>query len=313
MRVSDTSKYLVGMQSDLDPRKAKYFLETEANNLMQPIIGNAVINGNGEQVMTIVKVSITDKNVNLVFDKKGKVKTTTEKRPLYYEAGDFRSDMCIEMLKQCDIVCANSPFSLFREYVAQLMEYGKKFLIIGNLNAITYKEFFPLLKDNLVWLGPSISSGDRPFNVPENYPLNAVGCGVDKNSRKFIRVKGVRWFTNLDHAKRHQLLSLDLGCMYYGYEDIYECFDGQQRIITMALFYQNAFGLADGTQFDGLTDNTKFLNYDKFIVYICEADTVDEKLAWFERINSGRAFDKSRDAVSYCLWLRDDGCEEIFR
>lgn len=99
MRVSDTSKYLVGMQSDLDPRKAKFFLETEANNLMQPIIGNAVINGNGEQVMTIVKVSVTDKNVNLVFDKKGKVKTTTEKRPLYYEAGDFRSDMCIEMLK----------------------------------------------------------------------------------------------------------------------------------------------------------------------------------------------------------------------
>ncbi|MCH5194421.1 MAG: DUF262 domain-containing protein [Oscillospiraceae bacterium] len=69
-------------------------------------------------------------------------------------------------------------------------------------------------------------------------------------------------------------------------EDMYECLDGQQRIITMSLFHQNAFGLADGTQFDGLTDNTKFLDYDKFIVYVCEADTLDEKLAWFERINT---------------------------
>lgn len=122
--------------------------------------------------------------------------------------GDFRSEECVELLKQSDIVVTNPPFSLFREYVAQLVEYGKKFTIIGNMNAITYKEIFPLIKKNNMWLGPSISSGDRAFNVPENYPLYAASSGHDENGRPFIRVKGVRWFTCLDHGRRHQPLSL---------------------------------------------------------------------------------------------------------
>ena len=126
--------------------------------------------------------------------------------------GDFRSRECIELLKQADIVVTNPPFSLFREYLAQLVEYDKKFLIIGNINAITYKEVFPLIKDNKVWLGPSITSGDRKFNVPDDYPLNAAGCGVDSDGKRYIRVKGVRWFTNLDHKKRHE--ELDLVCHY---------------------------------------------------------------------------------------------------
>ena len=112
--------------------------------------------------------------------------------------GDFRSEECIEYLKQADIIVTNPPFSLFRDYIAQLIEYQKDFLIIGNINAITYKEIFPLIKDNKVWLGASIHSGDRKFYVPDNYPLNAAGCGIDADGRKFIRVKGVRWFTNLD-------------------------------------------------------------------------------------------------------------------
>lgn len=124
------------------------------------------------------------------------------------KTGDFRDPECIELLKEADIVVTNPPFSLFREYIAQLMEYGKKFLIIGNVNAITYKEVFPLIKNNQLWFGPSISSGDRKFYVPENYPLNASGCGVDKDGRRFIRVKGVRWFTNLDHKKRHEEIDL---------------------------------------------------------------------------------------------------------
>ena len=89
--------------------------------------------------------------------------------------GDFRSQECIELLKEADIVVTNPPFSLFREYLAQLVEYEKKFLIIGNVNAITYKEVFPLIKENRLWLGPSITSGDRKFNVPDDYPLNAAG------------------------------------------------------------------------------------------------------------------------------------------
>ena len=96
--------------------------------------------------------------------------------------------------------------------MSQLVEYDKKFLIIGNVNAITYKEIFPLIREDKIWIGPSIRSGDRKFRVPDNYPLNAAGCGIDTYGIRFIRVKGVRWFTNLDHNKRHELL--DLVCRY---------------------------------------------------------------------------------------------------
>lgn len=122
--------------------------------------------------------------------------------------GDFRSDECLDLLKQADIVVTNPPFSLFRDFVAKLVEYKKKFLIIGNLNAVTYKEIFPLIKNNQLWIGPSIHSGDRKFHVPDDYPLDAAGCGVDPDGRKWVRVKGVRWFTNLDLKERHEDLPL---------------------------------------------------------------------------------------------------------
>ena len=95
--------------------------------------------------------------------------------------GDFRSDESIALLQQADIVVTNPPFSLFREYVAQLIEYNKKFIILGNLNAITYKEIFPLIKENKLWFGPSIHSGDREFGVPKDYPLHAAGYRIDDN------------------------------------------------------------------------------------------------------------------------------------
>ena len=123
--------------------------------------------------------------------------------------GDFRSEECIEILKEADVVVSNPPFSLFSQYLSQLIEYNKKFIIIGNQNAITYKEIFPLIKDNKLWYGVSIHSGDRAFYVPDDYPLNASGCGIDTNTgRKYIRVKGVRWFTNIDHGRRHEPLQL---------------------------------------------------------------------------------------------------------
>ena len=124
--------------------------------------------------------------------------------------GDFRSPECIELMKQSDVVVTNPPFSLFREFVAQLIEYEKSFVIIGNVNAITYKEIFPFIKDNKIWLGESINSGDRQFRVPDYYPLDAAGCGVDENGHRFIRVKGVRWFTNIQTttSKRHEELFL---------------------------------------------------------------------------------------------------------
>ncbi|MFU0560587.1 adenine-specific methyltransferase EcoRI family protein [Gardnerella vaginalis] len=122
--------------------------------------------------------------------------------------GDFRSKECLELLDEADIVVTNPPFSLFRDYVATLMEHRKKFIIIGNVNAITYKEVFPLIMNNEIWIGASIHSGDRAFYVPDDYPLNASGCGIDADGRKFIRVKGVRWWTNLDYRQRHEELIL---------------------------------------------------------------------------------------------------------
>ena len=122
--------------------------------------------------------------------------------------GDFRSDECVEILKEADIVVTNPPFSLFREFVAQLVEHSKQFLIIGNVNAITYKEIFPLIKDNKLWMGYSIHSGDREFRVPDDYPLEAASSRIDDQGRKYIRVKGVRWYTNMDYVERHTDLDL---------------------------------------------------------------------------------------------------------
>ena len=130
-----------------------------------------------------------------------------EKIPLK-QNGDFRSPECIEILREADIVVTNPPFSLFREYVSQLFEYDKKFIIVGNQNAITYKDFFKFIKENAVWLGHSIHSGDREFRVPEHYPLNAIWSRIDKDWNKYIRIKGIRWFTNLDYKERHEDLVL---------------------------------------------------------------------------------------------------------
>ncbi|MBR5759094.1 MAG: adenine-specific methyltransferase EcoRI family protein, partial [Thermoguttaceae bacterium] len=122
--------------------------------------------------------------------------------------GDFRSEEVCKLRNEADVIITNPPFSLFREFLGWIIEGQKQFAIIGNQNAITYKEVFPLLKENKAWLGYSIHSGDRKFNVPDDYPLEAATCGVDPDGRKYIRVKGVRWFTNIDHGQRHEPLKL---------------------------------------------------------------------------------------------------------
>lgn len=123
--------------------------------------------------------------------------------------GDFNSPEVRKLRDEADIIITNPPFSQFRKFLAWIMEAGKQFIILGNMNAITYKEVFPYLKDNAIWLGYSIHSGDRKFNVPDDYPLDAANCGIDSDGKKYIRVKGVRWFTNIDHGKRHEWLKLD--------------------------------------------------------------------------------------------------------
>lgn len=123
--------------------------------------------------------------------------------------GDFKSDECVELLKESDIVVTNPPFSLFREFVAQLVKYDKDFLIIGNQNAITYKEIFPLIKENKMWLGPTMNGSNRWFAVPDSYPLNENAAGSKiENGKKMLFVNSVVWYTNLDHGRRHQPLSL---------------------------------------------------------------------------------------------------------
>ena len=122
--------------------------------------------------------------------------------------GDFRSDEVRKLRDEADIIITNPPFSLFREFLAWIIEAGKQFSIIGNMNAITYKEVFPLIAANKIWLGPTISSGDREFQVPNSYPVKAAGWRIDEHGNKFLRIKGVRWFTNLEHGRRHQPLPL---------------------------------------------------------------------------------------------------------
>ena len=159
-----------------------------------------------------------------------------------------------------------------------LLEHKKHFIIIGNVNAITYKEFFPLIKENKVWIGASIHSGDRKFYVPDDYPLNAAGCGIDDEGRRFIRVKGVRWYTNLDIKQRHEEMILvkryspELYPKYDNYDainvnstaDIPCDFDGIMGVpITfMDKYCPEQFeilGLSIGSLFDGNALGTKFM------------------------------------------------------
>ena len=118
--------------------------------------------------------------------------------------GDFRSEECIELLKESDIVVTNPPFSLFREYIATLVQYDKKFLVIGNNNAITYKEIFPLIKENKLWLGFS-DNKTMEFVMPDSYEKYNY---IDKKGRKIGKVPAISWFTNLEHSKRNDEIIL---------------------------------------------------------------------------------------------------------
>ena len=187
---------------------------------------SSVIDG-GKKPYVIEITEVTDKNGDGAVDLTDFELFLKKNKPKILKGdGDFRSEECIEFLKEADIVVTNPPFSLFREYIAQLMAYEKKFIIIGNQNAVTYKEVFPLIKENKMWFGVSIHSGDREFRVPDNYPLQAAGYRVDETGTKFIRVKGIRWFTNLDYPQRHETLIL-----YRNYtEDEYPTYDNYNAI-----------------------------------------------------------------------------------
>lgn len=140
--------------------------------------------------------------------------------------GDFRSDECIEILNEADIVVTNPPFSLFRDYVAQLIEYEKNFVIIGSQNAITYKEIFSLIKDNKVWVG--YKSGDMEFKIPRHYTPRETRYRQDETGQKWRSFGNICWFTNLDIAKRHE--DMIPYKMYRGNEENYPKYDNYDAI-----------------------------------------------------------------------------------
>lgn len=143
-----------------------------------------------------------------LFLKKNKANRIALKGNDQYPGGDFRSPECVEFLRQADIVVTNPPFSLFREYVAQLVAHDKAFVIIGSKNAVTYKELFPLIKANKMWLGAGFSNGNAYFSIPAG-AAREFADGVYDESTGLVKFRNVGWFTNLDHGRRHE----ELKCM----------------------------------------------------------------------------------------------------
>lgn len=139
--------------------------------------------------------------------------------------GDFRSPEVCALRDQADIIVTNPPFSLFREFLAWIVEANKQFLILGNKGNISYKEVFPLVKGNMIWYGPSITSGDREFMVPKDMVTRSSSLRIDQYGNKYIRVPGVHWFTNLEHGRRHEplkLMSMKDNLRYSRHKDVRE-------------------------------------------------------------------------------------------
>ena len=186
------------------------------------------MDGNGSTDLTDVQLLLKSSNHNVKAELK--------------ENGDFRSTECVDLLKQADIVVTNPPFSLFREYVAQLMKYDKKFLIIGNQNAITYREIFPLIKDNKLWLGLTMNGSNRWFRVPDDYkqtPSMKIENGI-----KYCFVKAVVWFTNLEHHRRKEELILvkKYNTDEYPHYDNYDAID-VGNVNNIPCDYEGAIGV----------------------------------------------------------------------
>jgi len=159
--------------------------------------------------------------------------------------GDFRSSESIELLKQADIVVTNPPFSLFREYVAQLIEYDKKFVIIGNQNAFSYREIFKLIKENKLWAGVD-NGGTKWFEVPDDYDITTETRKKVENGKKYFSMGSIFWFTNLDISKRHE--DIILYKTYYGNESEYPKYDyydaiNVDRVADIPMDYEGYMGV----------------------------------------------------------------------
>ena len=159
--------------------------------------------------------------------------------------GSFESDECINILKIADVIITNPPFSLFRDYVKQLMDYNKKFLIIGNQNAITYKEIFPYIKNNELWLGLSMNGSNRWFQAPDDYEVkeNAAGYKVI-DGKKYYFVNGVTWFTNMPHIKPNKsiILTKTYNPIDYPHFDNYDAIN-VDKVKDIPMDYEGVMGV----------------------------------------------------------------------
>jgi len=185
--------------------------------------------------------------------------------------GDFRSQESIELLKQSDIVVTNPPFSLFREYVDQLIEYDKKFLIIGSQNAVTYKETFSLIKEDKLWIG--YNNGDMEFKVPDSYEKRETRYRQDIDGQKWRSLGNICWFTNLDISKRHE--DLILYKKYYGNEIEYPKYDNYDvinvnKVAEIPIDYKGVMGVPitflskyNPKQFEilGIANSARWINF----------------------------------------------------
>lgn len=191
--------------------------------------------------------------------------------------GDFRSAESIELLKQADIVVTNPPFSLFREYVAQLIEYDKKFLIIGNQNNITYKEIFKLIQENKIWTGID-NGGTKWFKVPDHYDIETETRIKTVDGQKYFSMGSVFWFTNLDNRKRNE--ELILYKKYKGNEIQYPNYDNYNvinvdKVAEIPMDYKGVMGVPitfidkyNPEQFEilGIANSARFIDYECFTI-----------------------------------------------
>jgi len=176
------------------------------------LFGEEIVVGNEPEKRKPYKVEITevtdenaDGRVDLA-DVEHLLKNRKNALTLLQDDGDFRSDECVELLREADVIVTNPPFSLFRDYIGLLEELHKQYIIVGNMNAVTYKEIFPLIAQNRLWLG--YNSGHFWFMVPDSYEVKKTDFKIDENGQKWRRMGNICWFTNVDIEKRHEKMTL---------------------------------------------------------------------------------------------------------
>lgn len=210
-----------------DPRVSNFY-KYFALNFEELGIKKLIASCYKKQELDLFNTNVSNPSFFYEYTGKGNV-IPNENDIVYFKGdGDFRSIESVKLLSQADIIVTNPPFSLFREYVDQLVDYGKKFLIIGNINAITYKEIFKLIKENKAWLGVHLGRGVSGFIVPEHYELYGTETKIDENGNRIVSPNNCLWLTNLNIAKRNE--SIVLKEKFIGNESNYPKYDNYDGI-----------------------------------------------------------------------------------